>query len=94
MRRSARQTSVASAAASTELLAATGGRRGFTILNTDANTLHLLFDDDAAAVDAAQARSIAVESGAYYEDPFGYSGRVLGIWDADGAGHALVTEYL
>lgn len=83
-------TSVASLATDQLILAANPNRKGFSITNTDANPLLLLL---AAGVSSATNFTVQVNSGAYYESPFGYTGNVRGLWTVDGAGFAYVTEY-
>ncbi len=88
-------TSVASAAASTSIIAANTARQGLSISNTDANILYLLLGGGTAsatnftvALSGATATAIG-----YYEVPYGFTGAITGIWAVDGAGAALVTEY-
>jgi hypothetical protein len=81
--------SVASSAASVSLLASNANRKGATITNTDANTLRLLL---SAGTASATNYTAPIASGGYYEVPFGFTGQIVGIWDADGAGVALMTE--
>ena len=83
-------TSVASAVASTSILAANVGRIGATIMNTDANPLKVLLSTGTAS---ATNFTVSIASNGYYEVPYGYSGPIFGIWDADGTGSALVTEF-
>lgn len=78
---------VPSAAASTSLLEQSS-RTGFIIENSDPNRLHvLLAGSPASSTDKsfslAQNESVEVR---------GYSGPVTGIWDADGAGYAHLSE--
>ena len=82
-------TQVASAAVTTTLLTARTNRRGATIVNTDPNTLRVKFGPGAAA----NSFSYALQSGQTLEFPQPiYDGIVTGIWDADGAGVAAITE--
>ena len=80
----------ASAAADTLVLAANANRQGAAITNTDENPLRLLLSTGVAS---ATNFTVSVASGGYYEVPFGYTGQIRGIWDADGTGGALVTEF-
>lgn len=82
-------TSVSSSAASSAILAANTARKGATITNTDANTLRVLL---SAGTASATNYTVPIASGGYYEVPYGYTGQIVGIWDADGTGAALVTE--
>lgn len=83
--------SVASTAAgSVGILSANADRKGATITNTDANALYLLL---ATGVASPTAYTVSVPTEGYYEVPFGYTGDIVGIWAADGAGAALVTEF-
>ncbi len=83
-------TQVASAAASTAILAANGNRVGAVISNSDANTLFLRLDGGTATT---ANYSVAVAANANYSVPFGYTGAITGIWGADGSGNANVTEF-
>lgn len=83
-------TSVASAATSTTLLAANAARKGATIYNTDANAVKILL---AAGTASATNFSVSIAANGYYEVPFGYTGIITGIWDVDGAGAALITQF-
>lgn len=82
--------SVASGTASVTILAANTARKGATIVNTDANILRL---DMSGGTASATRYTYALTTGQFCEVPFGYSGAITGIWDADGAGSALVTEF-
>lgn len=81
---------VNSAAASTQLAAANASRKGLLIANTDANDL--LIDITGGAASAAR-HAQRVPSGGTAEI-LGITGVITGIWTADGAGAALVTELL
>lgn len=82
--------SVPSGTVSVGILSANPNRLGATITNTDANTLRLLLSTGTAS---ATNFTVAIQSDGYYEVPFGYTGDIVGIWDADGSGAALVTEF-
>ena len=84
------QTSVASSAADVTILAANAGRKGATISNDDANALLLLL---GAGTSSATAYSVKLFTDDYIEIPAGYTGIIKGIWLADGAGSARVTEF-
>lgn len=85
-------TSVASAAASTQLLAANPARLGVTIVNTDANALYIVYGTTANTT--AGNFSYIIGAGATWEMPWGvvYSGPIYGIWASDGSGVAEITE--
>jgi hypothetical protein len=84
--------SVASAATSQTILAANPRRHGATIVNTDTNALYLrMGTTDATTTTGYHVRLVQY---AYYELPYGYSGAITGIWDADGAGAANVCEFI
>lgn len=90
LRSTAAFTSVNSGIASVTILAANANRKGAAIVNTDANILYL----DLTGGTAATTRyGKALASGEQYEVPFGLTGLITGIWSADGAGAALVTEF-
>lgn len=83
-------TSVDSQTAAVQLLAASTTRKGVTILNTDSNALYIRFGaGDATATDY----SVQVPPNGYYEVPYGYTGRISGIWAADGTGAAKITAF-
>lgn len=84
--------SVASAAASTTILAANPRRKGATIFNTDANALCL--DLSGGTATATTRFHVRLTQNQYYEVPFGYTGLITGIWEADGAGAANVAEFV
>ncbi len=85
------QTAVASAAASTVLLAAGAGvRERIIVENSDANRLHVLLDSATATATTAYSFSLAQYENCIIED---YQGEIRGIWAADGSGHALITTF-
>jgi hypothetical protein len=59
------------------------------IENTDANRLHVLLNSGTAST-TAYSFSLATNANMIVE---GYTGQVVGIWAADGAGAAMLTEY-
>lgn len=83
-------TSVESTTVSGTILAANAARHGAVIFNTDANALYLLL---AAGTASSTNLSVSVASNSSYEVPFGYTGIIVGVWAADGAGAAKVTEF-
>lgn len=80
---------VASAAASTQLLAANANRKGLIIVNTDANILYI---DISGGTAATTQYAKALATGEQWECPFAPVTAITGIWAADGAGSALITE--
>lgn len=84
-------TTVASGIASVTIKAANTARRGLTVLNTDANVLYLLVGGGTAS--ATNLSVIVAATTGYWEAPYGFTGAITGIWAADGAGSAYVTEY-
>ncbi len=84
-------TAVASQTGAITILAANAVRKGATIYNSDANALTLLLSD-AGEVSGTNLSTI-IAAGGYYEVPFGYAGRIRGLWAADGTGSAFVTEF-
>lgn len=83
-------TGVNSGVASGTLLTANTARRGAIITNTDANALLVNL---AGGTASASSYSVRLAQNATYEVPYGYTGLITGIWEADGAGAALVTEF-
>lgn len=83
-------TSVDSTASSTTILAANPDRLGATIYNTDANALYILL---GAGTASASNLSWSIAANSQYQVPFGYTGIIVGVWAADGAGAAKVTEF-
>lgn len=83
-------TAVNSSASSVNLLAANTKRTGAMVHNTDANALYLKFGATASAT----SFTVKIASDGYYEFPTRpvYQGVVDGIWAADGAGIASITE--
>lgn len=87
---SATVTSVGDSATSVTLLSATLTRRGATVYNLSTAILYLKCGTTASAADFTVALA---GSGGYWEAPFGYTGRIDGIWASDAGGTALVTEF-
>jgi hypothetical protein len=84
----ANQTIVTSVATSTVLLAANVNRRGCTIFNDSTATLYVNF---GATANATDNHVVPMESKAYYEIPFAYTGVISGIWSAAN-GNAHIYE--
>ena len=82
-------TSVASQTSAITILAANTARYGATVYNDDANTLYLLLGTGTVS---ATVYTVQVPSLGYYEVPYGFTGVLTGLWAADGAGSARVTE--
>ena len=80
-------TSTASSASNVTLLADRRGRIGFTVYNDSTQVLYLKY----GATATTSSYTVQVIAGGFFEDPFGYSGRVDGIW-ASANGNARVTE--
>ena len=80
-------TAVAAAIAGVQLLAANAARKGATIYNDSTAELLVLLGTPVSAA----AFTLSMLPGAYYEVPFGYTGRVDGIW-AEATGNARMTE--
>lgn len=85
------QTIVASTAAAggVEILAANASRIGFSLWNDSTQILYLLLSDD---VPTSTVWTLAMAAGSYFEDPWRYTGRVMGIW-ASANGNARITEF-
>lgn len=82
-------TSVADTASSTTLLAANGGRRGFTIWNDSTEILYVKYGATASTT----SFTFQMAAGAYYESPtLAYRGRIDGIWANNASGAARITE--
>lgn len=88
-------TRVAANAASVTLLAANTARRGATIFNSSpaAANLFIKFGTTANIGAGTESYTVRIPPNGYYEVPFGYTGKIDGIWDAaDANGEALMTE--
>lgn len=92
-------TRVAANAASVTLLASNTARKGASICNNSNQSLYVKLGT-TANIGAGTESFTAVLApkdtngvGGYYEVPFGYTGRIDGIWAAaDAAGEALMDE--
>jgi hypothetical protein len=84
-------TTTNSAATSTLIsaVAGSGYSRRVTVVNTDAAALCIRIGA-TATTSAYNARII---QNALWESPGEIQGSIFGIWEADGTGAALVTEY-
>lgn len=81
-------TSVNDTATSTTLLAANANRLGATIHNDSTAALYVKLGTTASATDF----TVKMAADSYYEVPFGYTGRIDGIWASDASGAARITE--
>jgi hypothetical protein len=82
-------TTVADTATSTTLLASNANRLGAAIQNDSSAVLYVKFGTTASATDY----TVRMVQYAYYEVPYGYTGRIDGIWASDpGDGAARITE--
>lgn len=80
-------TSVAGSATSVQLLAANTARKGVTIYNDSTAILYLKLGTTASTT----SYNLQMVALSYYELPFGYTGRIDGIW-ASAAGNARISE--
>jgi hypothetical protein len=78
---------ISASASSVTLLSANAARLGATILNDSAALLYVKFGTTASA----SSHTVQLVTGAYYEVPANYTGRIDGIW-ASATGSARVTE--
>lgn len=76
------------AATSATLLAANAARKGAIIYND--STVYLYIKFGATASLTSFTHKMAPDS--MYELPFGYTGKIDGIWASDASGAARVTE--
>jgi hypothetical protein len=81
-------TSVADQATTVQLLAANTARVGASIQNDSTEILYVKLGTTASLTDY----TVKMVAGAYYEVPFGYTGRIDGIWANNSTGAALVDE--
>lgn len=81
-------TSVPDSATSVTLLASNAARAGATIQNDSTEILYVKLGTTASLTDY----TVKMVAAAYYEVPFGYTGRIDGIWANNSTGAALVTE--
>ena len=82
------QTSVASSASDTTVLAANANRIGCTVYNDSTAILYLLL---AVGTSTNTNYTVQVAAGGYYEAPYGYAGIIKGLW-ASATGNARITE--
>ncbi len=82
-------TSVADSATDILILASNAARKGATVYNDSTEILYLTLDNTTASLTNF---TLKMQPEAYYEVPFGYTGELRGIWAANAAGAARVTE--
>ncbi len=82
-------TQVADSASSVTLLAANTSRLGASVFNNSDQILYAKCGTTASATDFT-TRIMPYE---YWEVPFGYDGRIDGIWANNSTGSANVAEY-
>lgn len=79
---------VASSATAVTLLASNVLRKGATIFNASSKTLYIALGATSASLTDFTAK---LGSNSYYEVPFGFTGRISGIWSSAN-GNALIGE--
>lgn len=89
----AKVTTVADVATSATILEKKLARRGASIHNQSSAILYLRMDGGTAAISAGNFSVAVAASGGQYEVPFGFKGKITGIWASDAGGYANVTEY-
>lgn len=81
------QTTVAGSASSVTLLAANTARLGATIFNDSTSMLYIKLGATASTT----SFTVQLLTNAYYEIPYGYTGRIDGIWGS-ATGNSRITE--
>lgn len=76
-------------ASSTTLLSSNTARLGASIFNDSTSSLYVKLGTTASATDFW----VKVAPGGYAEVPYGYTGRIDGIWSADASGAARIVEF-
>jgi hypothetical protein len=82
---------VSASATSVTILSATDTRAGASIYNDTSDTTNYLYVKMGTTASTTDY-SVKVNAGGYFEVPYGYNGRIDGIWVA-ASGAARVTEY-
>lgn len=82
-------TNVSDTATSTTLLSANAARLGASIHNDSTVVLYVKFGTTASAT----SFTVKMAADAHYEVPFGFTGRIDGIWASDASGAARITEF-
>lgn len=80
---------IASSTTAAEFAAVDGGRKGFTIENSDANRLYVLLGQGTAS-SSNYSFSLAQNENMGLSD---CRERISGVWAVDGSGFAMVTTY-
>jgi len=83
--------SVSASVTSVTILSATDTRAGASIFNDTTNSTNVLYVKMGTTASTTDF-SVKINAGGYFEVPYGYNGRIDGIW-AVAAGSARVTEY-
>jgi hypothetical protein len=87
-------TTVTSSATTVRLLAANPNRKGAIIYNQANKVLSLAFGGTATvALSKKDIPALTSLIGGYYEVPFGYTGEISGIWEANPTGTANIVEF-
>lgn len=73
---------------STTLLASNSSRLGATIHNDSTAILYVKFGTTASTT----SYTVKMVADSYYEVPYGYTGRIDGVWASDASGAARITE--
>lgn len=83
--------SVSASTSAGTLIASNSSRKGATIENNSTSaTLYVLLSGSGTV--SSTVKSLTILAGSYYEVPFGYTGRITGVW-ASATGFASVTEF-
>jgi hypothetical protein len=82
---------VSASATSVTILSATDTRAGASILNDTSDTTNYLYVKMGTTASTTDY-SVKINAGGYFEVPYGYNGRIDGIW-VSASGAARVTEY-
>lgn len=83
-------TKVTASTAQVDLLASNPARLGATVWNSSGSNLFLDLGNasDSAAYGGEPDHAVRLKSQDYYEIPFGYTGKIVGLWDGtDGVAH-------
>lgn len=89
----AKITTVADVASSATILEEKQARRGAVIHNQSSAILYLRMDGGTAAATAGNFSVSVAASGGQYEVPFGFKGKITGIWASGAGGFANITEF-
>lgn len=83
-------TSLARSNVNQTFLVANTSRKGVTLYNDSGTLLYVKLGTTSSTTDF----TVRMSSQSYYEVPFGYTGRIDGIWATGGAGDVRITELL